>query len=89
LGSLAAVDPRIHWGRALFCAKEAIYKAWYPVQQRWLGFDDVDVRLDADGWFRCRMLAPGADARPFADCSGRWALDEGVLLAAVSLPTTD
>lgn len=84
LDALVATDPRVHWGRLLFCAKEALYKAWYPVQQRWLGFEDVDVRLSPDGWFRCRLLTP--DAGPFVECSGRWALDQGILLAAVSLP---
>jgi 4'-phosphopantetheinyl transferase EntD len=85
LHSLAAADPRVQWERLQFCAKEALYKAWYPVQQRWLGFEDVDVQLGRDGWFCCRLLAPTADG-PFAKCRGRWALDQGLLLAAVSLP---
>ena len=90
LAALAAADPRIHWGRLQFCAKEAIYKAWYPVQQRWLGFDDVDVRLDPDGWFDARLLAPPVQgAEPFAHCRGRWCVDGGVLLAALSLPAVD
>ncbi len=86
LDALAAADPRVQWGRLLFCAKESVYKAWYPVQQRWLGFEDVDVRLSPDGSFRCRLLTPDAAAASFAECSGRWALDDGALLAAVSLP---
>ena len=89
LDSLAVADPRVQWGRLLFCAKEALYKAWYPVQGRWLGFEDVDVQLSPDGWFRCRLLTPAVDAGPFARCQGRWALDQGVLLAAVSLPSAD
>lgn len=89
LHSLAAAEPRVQWGRLLFCAKEALYKAWYPVQQRWLGFEDVDVRLDPAGRFHCRVLAPGVDAGPFAECSGRWALDDDILLAAVSLSAGD
>lgn len=84
LDSLVAADPWVQWGRLLFCAKEAIYKAWYPVQQRWLGFEEVDVRLSPDGWFRGRLLAP--IGCPFDDCRGRWALDDGVLLAALALP---
>lgn len=89
LDTLLAADPWVHWGRLLFCAKEAIYKAWYPVQQRWLGFEDADVRLSPDGSFRSRLLIPPAAAGPFAQCRGRWALDGDVLIAAVSLPATD
>lgn len=80
LDTLVAADPRVQWGRLLFCAKEAIYKAWYPVQQRWLGFEDVEVRIGTDGWFHGRLLAEIGS--PFDDCRGRWALDDGVLLAA-------
>ena len=29
---------RLHWDRILFCAKEATYKAWFPLTKRWLGF---------------------------------------------------
>ncbi|WP_395727006.1 4'-phosphopantetheinyl transferase [Nakamurella sp.] len=83
--SLAAADPKVQWGRLLFCAKEALYKAWYPVQHRRLGFEDVDVKLGRDGWFSCRLLAPTVDVGPFARCQGRWALDDRVLLAAVAL----
>jgi 4'-phosphopantetheinyl transferase EntD len=28
------------WDRLLFCAKEAVYKAWYPLTRQWLSFDD-------------------------------------------------
>ncbi len=89
LDPLAAADPTVQWGRLLFCAKEALYKAWYPVQRRWLGLDEVDVQLGRDGWISCRLLAPTVDSGPFAHCQGRWALDDRVLLAAVSLPATD
>ena len=87
LDSLTVVDPRVHWGRLLFCAKEAIYKAWYPVHMRWLGFEDVDVRLGLNGSFRGRLLEPISS--PFDDCQGRWTVDNGVLLAALALPAVD
>jgi 4'-phosphopantetheinyl transferase EntD len=31
--------------RLLFSAKETVYKAWFPLARRWLGFDDVVVTL--------------------------------------------
>lgn len=34
----------VHWDRVLFCAKEATYKAWFPLTGRWLGFEDATSR---------------------------------------------
>ena len=38
----------LHWDRILFCAKEATYKAWFPLTQRWLGFEDAHITFDVD-----------------------------------------
>ncbi len=38
----------LHWDRILFCAKEATYKAWFPVTRRWLGFEDAHITFDVD-----------------------------------------
>ncbi|MEZ0364699.1 4'-phosphopantetheinyl transferase [Mycobacterium sp. pUA109] len=40
---LAALPSDLHWDRILFCAKEATYKAWFPLTQRWLGFEDAHI----------------------------------------------
>ncbi len=87
LRDLAMSRPWVQWGRLSFCAKEATYKAWFPVRRCWLGFEDVDVRIDPDGRFRARLL-PSAPAHDdgFAELGGRWTVDDGVLLAAVALP---
>ncbi|TPM34352.1 4'-phosphopantetheinyl transferase superfamily protein [Mesorhizobium sp. B2-3-5] len=34
-------------GRILFCAKEAVYKAAYPLDRQILGYEDIAVDLDA------------------------------------------
>lgn len=87
LALLADLDPAVHWGRLSFCAKEAVFKAWFPVQRSWLDFADVDVRLDRSGSFRALLLDSAPSHHPrFDDCTGRWALDDGILLAAVTLP---
>ena len=44
LAALTGARPEVQWGRLLFSAKESIYKAWYPLTNRWLGFDDVRLR---------------------------------------------
>ena len=45
LRALAEAEPHTAWDRVLFSAKESIYKSWYPLQRRWLGFEDVRVDL--------------------------------------------
>ena len=40
---LAALPSGMHWDRILFCAKEATYKAWFPLTKRWLGFEDAHI----------------------------------------------
>ena len=41
-----AADRRLA-GRILFCAKEAVYKAAYPLDREVLGYEDIAVDLDA------------------------------------------
>jgi 4'-phosphopantetheinyl transferase EntD len=48
LQDLATRHPAIHWDRLLFCAKEATYKAWFPLAHRWLGFEDAEITLRPD-----------------------------------------
>jgi 4'-phosphopantetheinyl transferase EntD len=39
-------DPRTHWDRVLFCAKEAVYKAWFPLTGEWLGFEEAVIHIE-------------------------------------------
>ena len=36
------------WDRLLFSAKESVYKAWFPLARRWLGFEEADIEIYAD-----------------------------------------
>jgi 4'-phosphopantetheinyl transferase EntD len=78
--TLAAADPGRHWDRIVFCAKEAVYKAWFPLTGRWLDFDDVSITVHLDGTFGARLLGAGP-----RDLEGRWKVDRGLVLAAISL----
>lgn len=40
LHRLANKNSWVHWDRFLLSAKESVYKAWYPLTGRWLGFDE-------------------------------------------------
>jgi enterobactin synthetase component D / holo-[acyl-carrier protein] synthase len=39
------------WDRVLFCAKEAAYKAWFPIVRQEVLATGIDVRLRPDGTF--------------------------------------
>ncbi|MFT4127895.1 MAG: 4'-phosphopantetheinyl transferase superfamily protein [Gordonia sp. (in: high G+C Gram-positive bacteria)] len=45
---LATRPDTLHWDRLLFCAKEATYKAWFPLTRRWLGFEDAHITFAQD-----------------------------------------
>ncbi|WP_234443044.1 4'-phosphopantetheinyl transferase family protein [Streptomyces cellulosae] len=65
------------WDRLLFCAKEAVYKAWFPDTGTELTFRDVSVEFDpTDHTFRATVLAPYR-----RDFTGRWLARDGILLA--------
>ena len=53
----------VHWDTLLFTAKEATYKAWFPLTRRWLGFADAHITLVPDpprGGYRAAGRADGA-----------------------------
>lgn len=80
LAERAAAEPGVHWDRLLFCAKEAVYKAWFPITGTWLGFRDATVEFDSTGTFSATLL-PSAGPDLF---TGRWLARDGLLLAAVA-----
>ncbi|MHB1538392.1 MAG: 4'-phosphopantetheinyl transferase family protein [Solirubrobacteraceae bacterium] len=86
LRELACEMPEVHWDRLLFSAKEAVYKAWFPLAQRWLGFEDATVRFDvASGTFTASLLVGGPPRLTGFD--GRWMLEDGILATAIALET--
>lgn len=83
LADLAAAAPGTCWDRLLFCAKESVYKTWFPLAQRWLGFESADVVFDPDARsFTAQVLVPG----PFSSLNGRWLSSQGLLVTAIVLP---
>jgi len=88
LARLAGVEPAVHWDRLLFCAKEAVYKVWFPLAACWLGFEDATLELDPAGCaFRARLLKPWPDAAAALPevLEGRWLVREGLVLTAIAL----
>ncbi len=81
----------VHWDRVLFCAKEATYKAWFPLTGRWLGFEDAHITFEAgsetSGTFTSRLLVPGeaTSGPPLTSFDGRWLVSDGLILTAISV----
>ena len=89
LRDLAAAAPGTCWDRLLFSAKESVYKAWFPLTGRWLGFEDADITVNqADGTFgaRLRVTAPEAGGSRLAGFTGRWLARDGLIMTAVTVP---
>lgn len=89
---LSTLPTGLHWDRILFCAKEATYKAWFPLTHRWLGFEDAHITFTLDssgsaGTFRSRILIdPAAEhGPPLAALDGRWSVAQGIALTAITL----
>ena len=63
---IGALPGGLHWDRILFCAKEATYKAWFPLTERWLGFEDAHITfdVDADRGQRQLRVARSSSTRP-------------------------
>ena len=84
LRTLTETRPAIHWDRIAFCAKEAVFKAWFPPTRRWLEFAEVSVTVDPDGTFAARLLVH--DDRGPEAFTGRWTVAGGLVVAATSVP---
>ena len=95
LEQLAGRGPgTVHWDRVLFSAKESVYKAWFPLTRRWLGFEQADIELRLDGTFEAVLLetengSSGAAAGSAPDSgiprgfAGRWAVSGGLIATAI------
>lgn len=77
--ALAAASPGVCWDRLAFCAKEAVYKAWYPLARGWLGFEQASVEFGADRTFAARILVPG----PAPGFAGRWLCSGGHIVTLI------
>jgi len=91
---IAALPVGLHWDRILFCAKEATYKAWFPLTKRWLGFEDAHVVFDLDapgagtsGVFVSKILIDGAalSGPPLTALRGRWSVERELVITAIVL----
>jgi 4'-phosphopantetheinyl transferase EntD len=80
--------PGDHWTTLVFSAKESIYKAWYPVTERWLDYLDAELTVDAGrGLLSARILVPVEPGLfPRAEMEGRFAVSDERVFTAITVP---
>jgi len=91
LAELAVEHPAVHWDRLLFSTKEAVYKAWYPLTERWLDFDEASIAIDPRaGTFSAVLQVPGPvlDGRELTGFTGRFTTSDTLVLTAIAVPAT-
>src|SRR4051812_38545928 len=84
--ALAAASDGVCMDRVLFSAKEAVYKAWFPLAGRSLKFEDVVLSVDRlRATFRARLLVPGpeVDGVRLSELSGSVGVGDGIICTAV------
>jgi 4'-phosphopantetheinyl transferase EntD len=91
LAELAAAEPGVCWDRMLFCVKESVYKAWFPMTGRWLGFEEACVDFDpASQSFTARLLVTGpvVNGQDLTGFTGHWLISKGLIVTAIVIPRT-
>lgn len=86
---LARQMPGTHWDRLLFSIKESVYKAWFPLAEKWLGFEDAVVSIDQRQMtFNAHLLVPGPylEGHELRTFHGSWLVEDGLVLAAIAMP---
>ncbi|WP_067182554.1 4'-phosphopantetheinyl transferase family protein [Microtetraspora niveoalba] len=81
--------PSIRWDRLLFSTKESVYKAWFPLVNRWLSFEDALIDIDPlRGVFSAQLLVTGprVNGQRMDVFSGRWLVQNGLILTAIVIP---
>lgn len=77
------------WDRLLFSIKEAVYKAWFPLTHRWLGFDRAEVTIEPESHsFRATLLVSGpmVAGSELREVTGRWTVRDDLVVSAVTVP---
>lgn len=78
---------RGRWAKVMFCAKEAVYKAVFPLNHLPIGFQDVIVSLNPStetfsaSWVDRELPCPAGHF-----LKGRWTVRGGSIVAVMALP---
>ena len=81
-------DDQVYWETVVFSAKEAVYKALYPLDGRFLDFDDLEIELcPAAGRFAALPTSPRARAAELLQ--GRFRLHADLVHTVAWLSATE
>jgi 4'-phosphopantetheinyl transferase EntD len=89
LAALGAAMPGVCWDRMLFSAKESVYKAWFPLARRWLGFEEAAIDFDpVNRTFAARLLVEGpvVNGAVLTGFDGRWLVHDGLIVTTIVVP---
>jgi 4'-phosphopantetheinyl transferase EntD len=82
----------INWECVLFSAKEAVFKAWYPLTHIWLEFHDVSLHIaPATREFTAELRVPGAVVgnRTLSKFEGRFAVTSDFVATGTSVAAAE
>ncbi|WP_018680524.1 4'-phosphopantetheinyl transferase family protein [Actinokineospora enzanensis] len=83
----AALPADIHpLDRVLFSAKETLFKAWYPITRRYLGFLDATVEIRPPHRFLARILVDDCPTSLRGLLTGRYIVERGLVITALTVP---
>jgi 4'-phosphopantetheinyl transferase EntD len=91
---LAATEPAPdspNWDRLLFSAKEAVYKAWFPLVGAWLDHQEAEIHFHPhEATFTAQLSRDGLiiNDRHIHHLHGRWIRERGILVTAVIVAST-
>jgi len=91
LSSLSLADRSVCWDRLLFSCKESVFKAWFPVTRRELGFEEASITIDPTGHtFTARLhpAKPLVQDRRLLRLDGRWLVHNGLVLTVIAVMAT-
>jgi 4'-phosphopantetheinyl transferase EntD len=77
-----------HWDRLLFSAKEAVYKAWFPLVGGWLDHHEAEISFDTHNRTFTALLSRDdliLNGHHIHQLHGRWIQKQGILATAIVL----
>jgi 4'-phosphopantetheinyl transferase EntD len=83
----SAPKANVSWSQVAFCAKEAVYKCYYPIAQTFLDFSDIEIRFrktdgnESGDFFS--VLSPDKNVGDGV-FTGRWQISTGIIYAGVT-----
>lgn len=76
-------------GALVFSAKESVYKALFPLNRRWLGFEQVELTITS-GRFQPTLVVrdpeEAIDPGLVSAVRGRWAVEAGHVITLATVP---